>query len=183
VTTPVTRSRRGPVSAVAVVLILVVVLTALVARGQFSRDEPPGELATLFRAAAVEHPGVTASVLAAQARVESKFRADAVSAAGAEGLMQFMPLTWQAYGVDGNDDGVADPFDPADAILAAASYHAVLAQEVAEVPGDPLHNVLAAYNAGPTAVLDAGGVPPYDETQAYVADVLRWSERYAYLDS
>jgi soluble lytic murein transglycosylase-like protein len=183
VTTLLGRSLRGMVPVVAVLVILAFVATALVARGQFSRDEPPGELATLFRAAAAEHPGVAASVLAAQARVESKFQPDAVSAAGAEGLMQFMPMTWQEYGVDGNDDGVADPFDPADAVPAAASYHAALGQEVADVPGDPLRNVLAAYNAGPTAVLDAGGVPQYDETQAYVADVLRWSERYAYLDS
>jgi len=64
-----------------------------------------------------------ASVLAAINGIETAFGTNLnVSSAGAVGWMQFMPETWAGYGVDANGDGVADPFNPEDAIFAAASY-------------------------------------------------------------
>jgi murein DD-endopeptidase MepM/ murein hydrolase activator NlpD len=67
--------------------------------------------------------GVPWEVLAAINEIETDYgRNVAVSSAGAQGWMQFMPATWEAYGVDANGDGVADPNDPADAIFAAARY-------------------------------------------------------------
>jgi transglycosylase-like protein with SLT domain len=67
--------------------------------------------------------GVPWQVLAAINEIETDYgRNVAVSSAGAKGWMQFMPATWEAYGVDANGDGVADPNDPADAIFAAARY-------------------------------------------------------------
>jgi membrane-bound lytic murein transglycosylase B len=63
------------------------------------------------------------SVLAGINEVETAFGTNLnVSSAGAVGWMQFMPETWSGYGVDANGDGVADPFNPEDAIFAAAAY-------------------------------------------------------------
>ena len=63
------------------------------------------------------------AVLAGINEVETAFGTNLnVSSAGAVGWMQFMPETWAGYGVDANGDGVADPFNPEDAIFAAAGY-------------------------------------------------------------
>lgn len=113
-------------------------------------------------------PAVSAPLLAAQIQTESGWNPTAVSPAGAEGLSQFMPGTWASRGMDGNGDGTADPFDPLDAIASQAAFDCALAGAVAAVPGDRVANMLAAYNAGPGAVLAYGGVPPYAETQHYV---------------
>ncbi|WP_217913185.1 transglycosylase SLT domain-containing protein [Miltoncostaea marina] len=109
--------------------------------------------------AAMAH-GLQPALLAALLRAESGFDPRAVSAAGARGIAQFMPAT--ASGM-----GLRDPFDPAQAIPAAAR---LLAGHVRAFGSVPL--ALAAYNAGPGAVRRHGGVPPYPETQAYVARVL-----------
>ena len=73
--------------------------------------------------AAAERYAVPWQVLAAINEVESNYGYDlGVSSAGAEGWMQFMPEEWSAYGVDANGAGVRDPYNPADAIFAAARY-------------------------------------------------------------
>lgn len=138
----------------------------------------PVELVPLFRAAAAAYPSLTPAQLAAQARVESKFDPLAISRVGARGLMQFMPDTWKHFGVDGDRDGRIDPLDPADAILAAARYDAHLATLLEAVPGNRLSLVLAAYNAGPSAVVAARGVPAFGETRDYVRRVRSWATRY-----
>jgi murein DD-endopeptidase MepM/ murein hydrolase activator NlpD len=67
--------------------------------------------------------GIPWQVLAAINKVESNFGQNmGPSSAGAVGWMQFMPSTWQRWGMDGNGDGIADPWDPHDAIFAAARY-------------------------------------------------------------
>jgi len=91
-----------------------------------------------------------------------------VSPAGAGGLGQFLPSTWATYGIDANGDGSADLLDPLDSIASAAQYDCALAAAVAGVPGDRTQLMLAAYNAGPAAVIAFRGVPPYPETQGYV---------------
>ena len=93
--------------------------------------------------------------------VESGGRSDAVSPAGARGLMQLMPATAARF-------GVSDPFDPAQNIRGGAAYLDVLLREFGE---DELL-ALAAYNAGEGAVRKHGGVPPFPETRAYVPLVL-----------
>lgn len=138
----------------------------------------PDELVPVFQAAASAYGVFTAAQLAAQARVESGFDPLAVSHAGARGMMQFLPSTWAQFGVDGNKDGRADPLDPLDAIPSAANYDAHLAQALADLPGDRVTLILAAYNAGPVAVRNAGGVPDFDETRAYVARVHDWAATY-----
>ena len=141
--------------------------------------------ADLFRQHATDES--PASVLAAQARVESGFDPDAVSPAGAEGMMQFVPATWARFGFDGDGDGRARVQEPADAVPSAVAYRSYLRDVLADLPGadDPAvldRLVLAGYNAGPGAVLRAGGVPDFPETEAYVERVARAQERYAYLD-
>jgi cell wall-associated NlpC family hydrolase len=122
---------------------------------------------------------LTPARLAAQLYQESRFQPGAVSPVGAVGIAQFMPETWRAHGVDANGDGAADPADPADAIPAAAAYDCALAKTVSAVPGDVVSNMLAAYNAGPYAVLQHGGIPPYVETQNYVARIRQLEPAFA----
>ncbi len=114
--------------------------------------------AQLFNIAGARH-GVDPRLLASVAQVESNFNPNAVSRAGAQGLMQFMPGTARGMGID--------PLDPAQAIDGAARY---LRQQIDTFGSVEL--ALAAYNAGPGAVQRHGGIPPYAETQAYVPKVL-----------
>ncbi len=94
-------------------------------------------------------PALNPALLAAQLYQESGWRSDAHSSADARGIAQFIPGTWAVHGVDGDHDGDRDVWDPKDAIPSAASYDCELAADVADVPGDPTDNMLAAYNAGP----------------------------------
>ena len=103
----------------------------------------PGQLRTLvaiYRLAGGQY-GVNWRVLAAINRVETNFgRNTHVSSAGAVGWMQFMPSTWRRWGVDASGDGVADPYDPQDAIFSAARY-----LEAAGARND-LRRAIFAYN-------------------------------------
>jgi hypothetical protein len=82
----------------------------------------PPFLLPIFQAAGTAY-GVPWQVLAAINEVETDYGRDlSVSSAGAEGWMQFLPSSWATYGVDANGDGFKDPYNPADAIFAAARY-------------------------------------------------------------
>jgi soluble lytic murein transglycosylase-like protein len=85
----------------------------------------PGQLRTLvtiYRNAGFQY-GVDWRVLAAINRVETNLgRNTHTSSAGAVGWMQFLPSTWRRWGVDASGDGIADPYDPQDAIFSAARY-------------------------------------------------------------
>jgi cell wall-associated NlpC family hydrolase len=115
--------------------------------------------------AAAARTGVPAKLIAAVAQQESGFDAKAVSRAGAEGVMQLMPAT--AKGL-----GVSDPLDATQSINGGADYLASLLKRF----GGDTTLAVAAYNAGPGAVLKYGGVPPYAETQRYVRNVLALTE-------
>ncbi|MCW2704852.1 MAG: Lytic transglycosylase catalytic [Blastococcus sp.] len=120
--------------------------------------------ADLFSRAASRY-GVDASVLAAMANQESGFNSQAVSPAGAQGLMQFMPSTAAGLGVN--------PLDPNSAIDGAARYLSTLTKQFGSSD-----DALAAYNAGPGTVSRYGGIPPYSETQNYVRSVMSKAEAY-----
>ncbi|MFE9685387.1 NlpC/P60 family protein [Streptomyces sp. NPDC006285] len=133
-------------------------------------------------------PEVSEPLVAAQIEAESDWDPDAVSPAHAEGLSQFIPGTWATWGVDaaGEDgtpepDGVADPFTPGDAIMTQARYDCWLADEVRgmDIGGDLTRLMLAAYNAGPGAVEQSGGIPPYPETQGYVTKIITLMTKYS----
>ena len=119
-----------------------------------------------INAAAARHK-LDPALLAGLIRQESNFNPNAVSPAGARGLTQLMPAT--AAGL-----GVKDSSDPLQAIEGGARY---LRQQLDRFGNDP-QRALAAYNAGPGAVLRHGGVPPYAETQAYVRKVQEFAAEY-----
>ncbi|MGA5819992.1 NlpC/P60 family protein [Kitasatospora sp. NPDC094028] len=124
-------------------------------------------------------PQVTPSLLAAQLYQESGFNKLATSSVGAQGIAQFMPATWATYGVDGDGDGKKDVWNPADAVPAAVAYDCALANDVKQVPGDSTDNMLAAYNAGPNAVIQYGGIPPFTETRDYVKQIRDLATKWA----
>lgn len=124
--------------------------------GRVSSSTPYADLFTR----ASEKYGVPAALLSAVAKQESGYDPRAVSPAGAQGLMQLMPGT--AKGL-----GVSNAFDPAQAVDGAARMLRDLTHRFGSTP-----LALAAYNAGPGAVLKYDGIPPYPETQRYVRSVM-----------
>jgi len=96
---------------------------ALARARQAKAGQVPADYFALYRAAAATCPGLPWPVVAAIGQVETGHGTNvAVSSAGAQGPMQFMPTTFAAYGVDGDGDGDIDIWDPADAIFSAANY-------------------------------------------------------------
>jgi hypothetical protein len=124
---------------------------------------PATPYASLFEEAGARH-GIPPKVLAAVGWVESRFRLEAVSSAGALGMMQFLPSTAAGMGVD--------PWDPASAIDGAARYlrHAL------DRFGS-LEEAIAAYNVGPGAIARAGGVQPGTQAERYLQKVLEATGR------
>jgi hypothetical protein len=114
--------------------------------------------APLLRAAT--HWNVSAALLAAQQMAESNFNPFAESAAGAQGIAQFIPATAAAY-------GLRDPFDPVEAMEAQAHLMSDLIRQL----GSP-QLALAAYNAGPAPVEACHCIPTIPETTAYVSRIL-----------
>jgi len=111
--------------------------------------------------------GVDPALVRAVIHAESAFNPRAVSAKGAQGLMQLTPATASSL-------GVKDVFDARDNIRGGARY---LAQLLKTFHGDE-RLAAAAYNAGPDAVQKYGGVPPYAETEVYVRRVALLHRRY-----
>jgi soluble lytic murein transglycosylase-like protein len=121
----------------------------------------PADLNELVNAASGMYkldPDLVTSVI----RAESGFNVHAVSPKGAQGLMQLMPQTASQLGVQ-------NAFDPQANVEAGSRY----LREMLERYDFDLIKALAAYNAGPQRVEQYGGVPPYYETHAYVARIVR----------
>lgn len=117
------------------------------------------KLSTLIESAAQKYK-VDPKLVAAVAEVESNGRQEAVSQAGAIGVMQLMPDTAASLGVD--------PYDKQQNVEGGAKY----LRQMLDTFGGDLKKAVAAYNAGPGAVKAYGGIPPYKETQNYVNKVL-----------
>ena len=123
--------------------------------------QPPVDLNEVVRAASGTYrldPDLVNSVI----RAESGFNVRAVSPKGAQGLMQLMPQTASQLGVQ-------NAFDPQANVEGGTKY----LRELLERYDFDLIKALAAYNAGPQRVEQYGGVPPYYETKAYVARIVR----------
>ena len=103
---------------------------------------------------------VDPKLLSAIAEVESGGNQDETSSAGAIGVMQLMPDTAASLGVN--------PYDKQQNIEGGAKY----LRQMLDAFGGDVSKAVAAYNAGPQAVKDYGGIPPYKETQNYVNKVL-----------
>ncbi|MEO6503716.1 MAG: transglycosylase SLT domain-containing protein [Jatrophihabitantaceae bacterium] len=129
------------------------------ARGSLSGQSPAGlnSYAGLFTQNEARYQ-LPKGLLAAVAQTESGGNPSAVSPAGAQGLMQLMPGTARGLGVN--------PWVPAQAVQGAAQLLSGYLRTYGSVP-----LALAAYNAGPGAVEQYGGVPPYSETQKYVTKI------------
>lgn len=120
----------------------------------------PKEVNKLVESAAVNH-GLDRGLVKSVMKQESAFKPCALSVAGAMGLMQIMPDTADMLHLD-------DPFDPAKNVDAGAKF----LKSMLDRFGGDVAMALAAYNAGPTTVDKAGGIPPIAETLKYVSNIL-----------
>src|SRR5262249_14170891 len=124
---------------------------------------PPGKYGGVIDKVSAEQ-GVSPKLVRALIQVESAYHECARSPKGPMGLMQVMPATAKQY-------AVADPYDPASTIEAGIKHLKSLLERL------PVALALAAYNAGEAAVARFNGIPPYRETQDYVARILRLASR------
>lgn len=127
--------------------------------GDMSEVSFTGDTTAMIEMAAKKY-NVDPRLVAAVAETESNGNQDCVSAAGAIGVMQLMPDTAASLGVN--------PYDKQQNIEGGAKY----LREMLDTFGGDLQKAVAAYNAGPNAVKNYGGIPPYRETQNYVNKVL-----------
>jgi soluble lytic murein transglycosylase-like protein len=125
----------------------------------------PSSYDDLIERTALRH-GVPAALIKAVVKTESNFQRHAVSSKGAQGLMQLMPGT-------AADLGVEDAFSAEENVGGGTRYLRAMIDRY----GD-WKQALAAYNAGPGAVDQYGGIPPYQETLQYVERVLHYYRRY-----
>ncbi len=123
--------------------------TSSIQTGSTSMDAIFEEAANLY--------DVPLNLLKAMGKAESGFDANAVSSAGAQGVMQLMPATARSLGVE-------DPFDARSNIMGGAKY---ISQQLKKYNGN-IDLALAAYNAGSGNVAKYGGVPPFKETRNYI---------------
>lgn len=119
----------------------------------------------IIKKAAKKH-GVDFHLIKSVIRAESLYDAKAVSTAGAKGLMQLMPATAQQM-------GVKKIFDPEENIMGGTKYLKRLINKFKN-----LQRAVAAYNAGPAAVVYYNGTPPYKETMNYVQKVSDFYKNY-----
>lgn len=120
------------------------------------------DLDAIFNEAASKY-GVDAKFLKAIAKCESDFSTECTSRSGAMGIMQLMPQTAASL-------GVTNAYDPYQNIMGGARY---ISEKLAQYNGDK-SLALAAYNAGSGNVAKYGGIPPFKETQNYVAKVMAY---------
>ncbi|MFJ2577205.1 transglycosylase SLT domain-containing protein [Kitasatospora aureofaciens] len=125
---------------------------------------------------------VTPSLLAAILKVESDFDPNLRDPKADEyGIARWTPAVFNAWAVDGDNDGVKDYMSPADAIATMGLYTCWLDQRIKQ---SGLHSnlpalIAAGYRTSDKAVIQAGGPPP--DTQAYIAEVLRYLKEFATL--
>ncbi len=164
---------------------MAVVFAAALALAACSADPDrvvPREYRKAIKQAAKQCPELTPKLLAAQIDQESGFNPDAVSSAGAEGIAQFIPDTWEVWGEDLDGDGVASPYNALEAIDAQARLMCFLVYEAntSDIDGDPIDLALAAYNAGWSQVVRYDGIPPFRETEAYVERIRDREKTYRF---
>ena len=136
-----------------------------------SKDKKPSQYIEEYEGIieqATQRFNVDPSLIKAVIKAESNFDQRAVSSKGAQGLMQLMPPTADAM-------EVSNPFNPEENIFGGTRYLSLLLKRFKQ----DKTLAIAAYNAGPEAVETYGGVPPYPETESFVAKVLDFHKQYA----
>ncbi|MEV8237033.1 peptidoglycan DD-metalloendopeptidase family protein [Rhodococcus sp. NPDC077669] len=159
--------------------------------GDLAAGQIPPEFEPWLALSSTQCRELSPAILAAQLKQESGFTPGLTSPAGAEGYAQFLPGTWASFGFPVDDQGVVtgaagegDPNDIGDAVMAQGRYNCSVADtlrpgiESGAITGDPVELMLAGYNAGPGAVQQFGGVPPYSETQNYVTTITATASDY-----
>ncbi|MBM4268198.1 MAG: lytic transglycosylase domain-containing protein [Deltaproteobacteria bacterium] len=141
--------------------------TAVSAARKFARLEMTSEIRSMINDTA-DRFDLEPALVAAVVRAESGFNPQAVSSAGAQGLMQLMPGT-------ALEVGVRDVFHPQENLEGGVSYLRNMIDRFGNVQLG-----LAAYNAGPGAVENHGGVPPFPETREYLRRVFQFRQEYLY---
>ena len=111
--------------------------------------------------------GVDPNLIRAIIKAESGFDHKAVSRRGAQGLMQLMPPTADAMDVN-------NPFNPEENIFGGTRYFSLMLKRF----NNDMALALAAYNAGPEAVVASRGIPPYPETRSFIQRVLEFYRSY-----
>ena len=134
--------------------------TQIVATPQLP-SPPPGSVRQHIQQAAAQY-GISSDLVDAVAWQESRYNPRARSSAGAIGVMQLMPGTARTL-------GVTNPHDVRQNVAGGAAYLRAQLERF----GNNVPLALAAYNAGPGAVMKYGGIPPYRETQNYVRQIMR----------
>lgn len=140
-----------------------------VAEGKYGSKAEPASHSSQSQYAVRQHIHVTATrfgvdrnLVDAVAWQESRYNPHARSSAGAMGVMQLMPGTARQL-------GVRNPYDVEQNVVGGTAY---LRQQLDRF-GNNVPLALAAYNAGPGAVIKYGGIPPYRETQNYVRQIMQ----------
>lgn len=122
-------------------------------------SSPSGDLKKMISDIAIQN-GLDPKLLDSLVKQESNYNPLSRSSAGAMGLTQLMPQTASQL-------GVTQPFDVAQNLSGGAKYLKAMIHQFGSIP-----LALAAYNAGPHAVLKYGGIPPFNETQNYVKNIM-----------
>ena len=136
-----------------------------------SKDKKPSQYIEEYEGIIIQATrrfNVDPSLIKAVIKAESNFDQMAVSRKGAQGLMQLMPTT-------ADDMEVSNPFNPEENIYGGTRYLSLLLKRFKQ----DKTLALAAYNAGPEAVEAHGGVPPFPETESFVAKVMDFHKEYA----
>jgi cell wall-associated NlpC family hydrolase len=159
-----------PIAAVGAVAAGVTEMPQTTTASELATRDIPATLLQLYKQAAASCPGLPWPVLAGVGKVESDHNRPAgqVSSVGAQGPMQFLPATWSQYAVDGNADGRSDPFDPPDAIPAAAQYLCT------HGAARDLGTAVASYLCGDLPDCQARA----QQSGGYAVRVLDWAARY-----
>lgn len=131
-------------------------------KSNLTHQEKTRDLDSIFLEASQKYD-VPVELLKAVAKAESNFNPEATSHCGAMGIMQLMPSTAQSL-------GITDAYDPYENIMGGAK----LLSQLDKLYDGNVKLMLAGYNAGPGNVEKYDGVPPFEETQNYVATVMRY---------
>ena len=116
----------------------------------------------LIKKASKKH-GLSFSLIKAIIKAESDFDPNAVSKAGAMGLMQIMPKNITAFNIN-------NPFNPSENIMGGAGYF----KKMLKCFDGDIHLALAAYNAGPSTVIRYRNIPPFEETENFIDRVMKY---------